>query len=62
MHSIDTKKGKTRHMAIKVDIEKAYDRLEWNFIHKVLQAFHFLKQLNQAYNELHLIHKYIHRL
>ena len=28
-------------MAVKVDLEKAYDRLEWSFIHKVLQDFRF---------------------
>ena len=28
-------------MVIKIDLEKANDRLEWCFIHKVLQAYHF---------------------
>lgn len=32
-------------MAIKVDFEKAYDKLEWSFIHKVLQTFHFPQDL-----------------
>lgn len=41
VHSIDNKKGKKRFMAIKVDLAKAFDCLEWNFIHKVLKAFHF---------------------
>ncbi|XP_023928894.1 uncharacterized protein LOC112040231 [Quercus suber] len=41
IYSMDNKKGKMGFMAIKVDLEKAYDRLEWNFIHKVLRAFHF---------------------
>ena len=35
------KKGKQGYVVIKVDFEKAYDRMEWNFIHKVLQAFKF---------------------
>ena len=25
----------------KKNMEKAYDRLEWSFVYKVLQAFHF---------------------
>ena len=45
IHSIDNKRGKEGYMAIKVDLEKAYDLLEWNFIHKVLQAYHFPSKL-----------------
>ena len=40
-YALDRKKGKEGYMAINVDLEKAYDRLEWCFIHKVLQAYHF---------------------
>ena len=40
-YALDRKKGKEGYMATKVDLEKAYDRLEWCFIHKVLQAYHF---------------------
>ena len=35
IYSIDKKKGKVGYMVIKVDLEKAYDKLEWSFIHKV---------------------------
>lgn len=28
-------------MALKIDLEKALDRLEWDFIHHVLRFFHF---------------------
>ena len=40
-YALDRKKGKEGYMVIKVDLEKAYNRLEWCFIHKVLQAYHF---------------------
>ena len=38
---MDRMKGKEGYIAVKVDLEKAYDRLEWSFIHKVFQAFRF---------------------
>ena len=38
-YALDRKKGKEGYMAIKVDFEKAYDRLDWCFVHKVLHAF-----------------------
>ena len=45
LYFLNHKKGKMGYMAIRLDLEKAYDRLEWNFIHKVLQAFHFPPKL-----------------
>lgn len=32
IHTISNKRGKMGYMAIKVDLEKAYDKIEWSFI------------------------------
>ena len=36
VHTLSKKKGKVVYMAIKVDLEKAYDKLEWSFIRGML--------------------------
>ena len=43
--TLDRKKGNEGYMSIKVDLEKAYDRLEWSFTHQVLIAFQFPQNL-----------------
>ena len=39
IHTMTLKKGKMGFMAIKIDLEKAYNRLEWNFIRDVLELY-----------------------
>ena len=41
MHLFKKKKGETGYMAIKLNIEKAYDILEWNFIRVIISKLGF---------------------
>lgn len=38
MHSMRTKKGKKRFVAVKIDLEKAYDRLRSDFVVDTLKS------------------------
>ena len=41
IHTMNTKKGNQGYMAIKIDLEKAYNRLERHFIRDVLNLYNF---------------------
>uniref|UniRef100_A0A2N9HHK0 Reverse transcriptase domain-containing protein n=1 Tax=Fagus sylvatica TaxID=28930 RepID=A0A2N9HHK0_FAGSY len=41
IHSIHRKKGRMGQLIPKLDLEKAYDRIEWDFIREVLTFFKF---------------------
>lgn len=45
IHSIGLKKGKEGCTTIKIDLEKAYDGLEWSFIRDTLLLFNFIENL-----------------
>ena len=52
IHTLSSKKGKSGFMAIKIDLEKAYDRLDWNFIRGMLNLYKFPPQSDKAYLKL----------
>ena len=45
IHTMSLKRGKVGYMAIKIDLEKAYDRLEWHFIRDILHLYKIPYQL-----------------
>ena len=52
IHTMTLKKGKTGFMAIKIDLEKVYDRLKWYFIRDVLELYRLPPLSNQTHYEL----------
>lgn len=45
IHTIGRTKGRKGYTTIKIDLEKAYDRIEWSFIREMLIMFNFPDKL-----------------
>lgn len=50
IHSMSHLHGKRGFMIIKLDLEKAYDRLEWSFIHDTLELLNFPPSMRELIN------------
>lgn len=47
IHKLKKHKGKKELVIMKVDLKKAYDRLEWRFINKVLEVWGFSSKIRE---------------
>ena len=45
IHTMSLKKGKVGYMALKIDLDKVYDRLEWHLIRDILNLYKFPTKL-----------------
>lgn len=45
IHFLGKKKGKVGYMALKIDLEKAYDKIKWSFIREMLIRANLLVDL-----------------
>uniref|UniRef100_A0A2N9GG55 RNase H type-1 domain-containing protein n=1 Tax=Fagus sylvatica TaxID=28930 RepID=A0A2N9GG55_FAGSY len=55
IHSLHKKKGRKGQFILKVDLEKAYDRLEWSFIREVLLFFNFPSRVGNLLKPLGVV-------
>lgn len=47
IHSLQKKTGRSRGMVVKIDLEKAYDRVSWPFLREVLKVTRFSPHLTE---------------
>lgn len=52
IHTMKSTKSKKSWMAVKVDLEKAYDRLQWEFLLDTLVDVGFSRLFCETHNEL----------
>lgn len=45
LHTLNRRKGRRGGLILKVDLEKAYDRVEWGFLKEVLKCIGFKAEL-----------------
>ncbi|XP_026400051.1 uncharacterized protein LOC113295938 [Papaver somniferum] len=51
VQAMKKKKGRTGHLALKMDMSKAFDRLEWKFLMNVLKKFGFSEKFCQLIHQ-----------